>query len=181
MSAATDDTACPEPVQAYAIETVRYVQTAVGHELTYDSETLPFLDHYLTTVPAEPALLLLAATTAGAYFGEVLRRHLGGRWDLSSGDPATWRLVLPTGLSFAPAGVVAEAIARSDDVELASAFDAPAKLRPYLEDALAQMGQVSVDEYYSLCGRFDTLEHLHSVLLGIAVELAKQKRDDGPN
>jgi len=180
MSEATDRTACPEAVRAYAAQTVRYVQSALGLELEYDSDTLPLLDHYLTTVPAESALLLLTATTAGAYFGEVIRRQLGGRWDLSTGDPATWRFVLPTGMSFAPAGVVARAIARSDDVELASSFDAPPKLRPYLQDTLSNMGEVSVDEYYSLCGRFDTLEHLHAVLLGIAVELAKQK-DDGPN
>ena len=48
----------------------------------------------------------LVALTAGAYFGEVVRRRLGGRWE-TGGDDIEWRVVLPTGLNFAPAGFVA--------------------------------------------------------------------------
>lgn len=176
MSRASRQTPCPDEVGVYAAEAVAYVQRALGVELSYDSETLPVLDHYLRSIPAEPAIVILTSTTSGAYFGEVIRRSLGGRWDLSSGNPETWRVVLPTGLSFAPAGVVAEAISQSDDSELDSAFDAPAKLRPHLEDTLARMGEVTVEEYYSLCGRFDTLEHIQAVLLGIAVKLAAAKQ-----
>ncbi len=176
MSRAGHDSPCPDEVDAFARQTVDYVQKAVGLELEYDSETLPVLDHYLRAVPDKPALILLTSTTAGAYFGEVVRKALGGRWDLSSGDPETWRFVLPTGLSFAPAGVVAEAIAMSDSAEIDSGFDAPAVMRPHLEAALARMGELPLDEYYSLCGRFDTLEHLQAVLLAVAVELAKRKQ-----
>ena len=45
-------------------------------------------------------------------------------------------------------------------------------MRPYVESALARMSPVSAEEYYSLCGRLDTLEHVHEVLLTVAAELA---------
>ena len=52
--------------------------------LEYDSNTLPVLDHYLRTVPEDqPAAIELVVATSGAYFGEVVRQLLGGRWDLT--------------------------------------------------------------------------------------------------
>lgn len=175
-SSRRDPETCPIPVGEYAEQAVEYVDRALGMVLEFDSDTLPVLDHYLRSVPEnEPNVVVLVAVTSGAYFGEVVRRHLGGRWDLSSGDPTTWRVILPTGLSFAPAGVVAEAIALDDDVELSSAFDAPPKLQPHLEQALERMGEVTLETYYSLCGRLDTLEHLQDVLLAVAASLAAKK------
>lgn len=169
----------PEAVRAYADQAVANVQTALGMTLEFDSDTLPLMDHYLRSVPAaDPNMVVLVAVTAGAYFGEVVRRHLGGHWDLSAGEPDAWRLVLPTGLSFSPAGVVAEAILEEDDVDLGSRFDAPPKLMPHVEQALERMGDVTVETYYSLCGRLDTLEHLQAVLLATAAQLlAKQKKN----
>ena len=161
----------PSAVLEHADQAVAYVQHALGIAMEYDSDTLPILDHYLRSVPQRRTeMVRLVAATAGAYFGEVVRRHLGGQWDLSAGDPIAWRLVLPTGLSFSPAGVVAEAIAQEDSDDLPSAFDAPLKLRPHLELALARMGEVTIEVFYSLCGRLDTLEHLEDVLLAIAAQ-----------
>lgn len=162
----------------YAEQAVGYVATALGVELEFDSDTLPILDHYLRAAPRDEAsVLALVVVTSGAYFGEVVRRRLGGSWDLSSGDPVTWRMVLPTGLSFSPAGVVAEAVAQADLTEVSSDFDAPAKLRPHLEAALERMGEVSVETYYSLCGRLDTFEHVQDVLLATAAKLAEKLAD----
>src|ERR1041385_2828921 len=104
----------PVRVREYAEQAVAYVRTALGVALEYDSDTLPLLDHYLRTVPAEqPATVQLVISTAGAYFGEVVRRRLGGRWELSDKE-AEWRVVLPTGLNFSPVGIVAAAIAQAD-------------------------------------------------------------------
>lgn len=169
-----------ERVQEYARQVVEYVRRAVGIELAYDSDTLPLLDHYLRTVPAdEPATVELIATTSGAYFGEVVRRRLGGRWDTSSEDATEWRVVLPTGVHFAPAGMVAAAIVREELEDLDTSLDAPPRMRPHLEQTLARMGEVSFDDYYSLCGRLDTLEHVHEVLVAVAAQmLGKRGPDD---
>ena len=43
--------------------------------------------------------LIVAAGPSGAYFGEVVRHHIGGRWDVSGDDPLEWRMNLPTGVS----------------------------------------------------------------------------------
>lgn len=165
----------PTQVGEYAAETVRYVAKALGVEVEYDSDTLPVLDHYLREVSgAQPDTVELISVTSGAYFGEVVRRTLGGRWNTTSEDPLDWMLVLPTGLAFSPAGVVTEAILQQD---VGPDFEVPPKLRPYLEQALERMGEVTVETYYSLCGRLDTLEHLQAVLLAVAAKLAKKKAE----
>jgi hypothetical protein len=164
--------AFPSRVQEYAERAVDYVRRAVGLTLEYDSDTLPLLDHYLRTVPDDqPQTVELVALTSGAYFGEVVRRRLGGRWDITADDATEWRVWLPTGLNFSPAGFVAAAIIQADLDDLDSALDAPPRMRPYIEQALARMGEVTLDDYYSLCGRLDTLEHLHEVLVAIAARL----------
>jgi hypothetical protein len=173
------DDSVPARVREYADQVVAYVRRALGVTLEYDSNTLPLLDHYLRSVPAQDAqqtaTVQLVVLTSGAYFGEVVRRRLGGRWDLGQ-EETDWRVVLPTGLNFSPAGFVASAIAQADLEDLDSEIDAPARMRPYVQQALARMGEVSVEDYYSLCGRLDTLEHVHEVLVAIA---AQMMGDDG--
>ena len=87
-------------------------------------------------------------------------------------------MVLPTGLEFSPAGFVAAAIARAEGEDFDSALDAPPRMRPYLEQTLARMGEVTVDDYYSLCGRLDTLEHVHEVLVAVAAQMMGSAVDD---
>jgi hypothetical protein len=173
------DAPAPREIQEYASQAVDYVRRALGLELAYDSDTLPLLDHYLHTVPQDqPATLELVALTAGAYFGEVVRRRLGGRWDMSTGasDALGWRMVLPTGIHFSPAGFVAAAIIQDDLDDLDTALDAPPRTRPHLERALERMGDVTVEDYYSLCGRLDTLEHVHEVLVAVAAKMLGQEK-----
>ena len=174
-------------VREYADQAVQYVRRAVGMTLEYDSDTLPVLDHYLRTVTsgAQAEALELVITTAGSYFGEVVRRRLGGRWEITArgdvdderppGPPgsneAEWRVVLPTGLNFSPLGFVASAIAQGDVEEFDSEFDAPPRMRPYVQQTLARMGEVPLEDYYSLCNRLDTLEHVHEVLVAVAAQM----------
>src|SRR4051812_10789354 len=161
----------PPRVREYADQAVSYVRRALGIQLEYDSNTLPVLDHYLRTVPDDqPAALQLVVATSGAYFGEVVRQRLGGRWELAEQE-TEWRIVLPTGLNFSPIGFVAAAIARADLADLDSEIAAPPRMVPYVQRALARMGEVTVEDYYSLCGRLDTLEHVHEVLVAVAAQM----------
>jgi hypothetical protein len=189
------DAAVPARVSEYADQAVTYVRRALGLSLEYDSNTLPLLDHYLRNVPEDqPATMTLVLATSGAYFGEVVRRRLGGRWEIpvtngngrhaDDAEPAAkfegadWRVVLPTGLSFSPAGFVAAAIAQADLDDLDSEIEAPPRMRPYVQQALARMGEVSVEDYYSLCGRLDTLEHVHEVLVAVAAQMMGNPPDE---
>lgn len=181
------DDSVPPRVREYADQVVTYVRNALGVTLEYDSDTLPVLDHYLRTVEgSQVATLQLIITTSGAYFGEVVRRRLGGRWELGVGHDAEtgkdvdWRMVLPTGLNFQPAGFVAAAIAQADLDDLDSELDAPPRMRPYVQQALQRMGDVSIEDYYSLCGRLDTLEHVHEVLVAVAAQMMGNVEDDVP-
>lgn len=177
------DPTVPAQVREYADQVVEYVRRALGVTLEYDSDTLPLLDHYLRTLSEigsdQPATVQLVVATAGAYFGEVVRRRLGGRWE-TGGDDVEWRVVLPTGLNFAPAGFVAAAIAMADLDDLDSEFDAPPRMRPYVQRALERMGEVSLEDYYSLCGRLDTLEHVHEILVAVAAQMLGNVDDEAP-
>jgi len=178
------DDPVPPRVREYADQVVTYVRNALGVTLEYDSNTLPVLDHYLrTVVGTQIATLQLVIATSGAYFGEVVRRRLGGRWELGGGEDGKdveWRMVLPTGLNFQPAGFVAAAIAQADLDDLDSELDAPPRMRPHVQQALSRMGEVSVEDYYSLCGRLDTLEHVHEVLVAVAAQMMGNVEDDVP-
>ena len=166
------DEPVPARVREYADQAVAYVRRALGVTLEYDSDTLPLLDHYLRSVPSDQAAALqLVVATSGAYFGEVVRRRLGGRWEAAGERGENWRMVLPTGLNFSPVGFVASAIAQADLEDLDSELDAPPRMRPYVQQALSRMGEVSVEDYYSLCGRLDTLEHVHEVLVAVAAQM----------
>jgi len=168
----------PPRVREYAEQAVAYVQRALGIKLEYDSDTLPVLDHYLRSVPDDqPAALALVVATSAAYFGEVIRQRLGGRWELGSSE-AEWRMVLPTGINFSPAGFVAAAIARSEPPDLDTEIAAPPRMMPYVQQTLARMGEVTEDDYYSLCGRLDTLEHVHEVLVAVAAQMMGDTGDD---
>lgn len=175
--------ATSDRLREYAAQTVAYVKRAVGVDLDFDSDTLPLLDHYLRSVPTDqPATTRLVVATAAAYFGEVVQRRLGGRWETETEEITGWRMVLPTGLAFSPAGMVGAAIARAEVDDLDTGLEAPPRMRPYVEQAMARMSPVTEDEYYSLCGRLDTLEHVHEVLLTVAAELAGKSvpaADDG--
>lgn len=166
-----------------AARTVEYVRRAVGVALEYDSDTLPLLDHYLREVPGQAVdIIELVVTTAGAYFGDVVIRRLGGRWEMTTADSREWRVVLPTGIGFKPAAFVAVAIARREVGEFDDTLDVPPRIRPHFEAALARMGDRDEDEYFSLCGRLDMLEHLSEVLVAVAAQLAREQlpaADDG--
>jgi hypothetical protein len=220
------ETGAPGPVQVleFGDQAVEYVRRTLGVALAYDSDTLPVLDHYLRQVgagpdaprgPSQPELLAadLVAATAGAYFGEVVRRRLGGSWHLPSPDPGTWRLSLPSGLWFFPVAMAMAAIrgpdtsldARDEDddedqdqdarpsfrdddadgdegVEVTGDWDAslqaPPYLRPHVERVLHGMADVSEDEYFSLCCRLDTLEHVQAVLAALASARRNQPDPD---
>src|SRR5262245_50311441 len=152
----------PGAVHELAEQAVDFVRRSTGIGLDYTPETLPVLDHYLREVPTErPELVGLVATAAGVYFGEVVRRLLGGEWDHEGPDAREWELETPLGLRFRPVGVAAEAIVRMDTEE--GAFEVPDEDRDAVEDALDE--EVPEDEYYALSERLETFERIQSVLL----------------
>ena len=155
---------CPRAVDEWASRAVEYVQRALALELSWDSETLPIADHWLQSVPSDNrSAFALAACTGGCYFGEVVRRRLGGHWDISAASPDGWRLELPCGVWLLPAGMAAAAIVQGDAEGWDDGLHASPPLLPQLRRTLEGMGAVSEEAYYSLGGRLDTLEQVHHV------------------
>ena len=173
MSEASSES--PPQIREFADQAVEYVRRSVGLTVEYDSDTLPLVDHYLREVPDDnEAAQALIASATGAYFGEVVRHRLGGSWQLNSGDPEDWRFILPGGMCISPVGIAMAAMRRDDSYD--PGLDAPPKMMTHIEGALGRMGQTTEEDYFSLCGRLDTIEHIQTVLLAIAKsEADKQK------
>jgi hypothetical protein len=169
----------PAQVQTFYDAAINYVKRALdGAILDGSVESLAFVDHYIVQsgrqAALKPEVLALVAPALGAYLGEVAIRRFGGRWILDDGEPAGWRVEFePAPLWFHPVGMAAEAL-RGDEVDgYDAAFATRDELMGPLSEALESSSPVDEAYYYSLTGRFETLEHA----LDILVEIERRKRE----
>jgi hypothetical protein len=150
---------------------VRFVEVALGVKLDFSPETLPLLDHYISTrrqelvadgvgqVRAHPELIGLVARAAGAYFGEVVRRHFRSFWHVPSDDPSTWELRLePVYLSFSPIAVAYDAITHGDEAGPTAHIQLDDEDREAVEARLAELPAASDEEFFSFSTRLEVLE-----------------------
>lgn len=177
-------TAPPREVAELAEGCVQSVRQVLGVELDYTQDTLPLLDHYLSEVPEDAAedVLALVGPMAGAYFGEVVRRHLpGARWHAPSGEQQYWRLEFDRCfMHFNPVGMAFEALL-GDDVSGWSAhlsvFDQD---KERVRDALEVLGEVEAEDYYRLSVRFEVIELAYNTLMADAGAKGRVQRIFGP-
>lgn len=170
-------------VDALVATFAEQVRRALDYDLDGSTTSLAVVDHYLSLArdeQREPIVSLLAAG-AGAYFGELLRREIGGHWIGDGVDPRRLRMLLqPQFVHLSPVDQAYEAIAGEvldpDDPRIASgpAFDSAFGLRPptpaeresddpeadersWLQARLAELPPVPEDQFFSLTCRFETL------------------------
>ena len=156
----------PARIAEFALAAADYVRQSLHVELDGSVESLAFVDHYLTKVGqiSDDVLRLLAAAV-GAYFGEVAIAKLGGEWRTEGDDPAEWTVMLEAApITFKPVAMAAEAVRQDDLEDYDGSLQVPAAMEGGLEEALAAVGDVEADYYYSLTGRFETIEHAAEVL-----------------
>lgn len=164
------------------------VRRAIECELDHSATSLAFVDHYLSLAQGETreAIVTLLGGGAGAYFGEVIRQEIGGTWIGDGKDPRRLRLLLdPQFMHFSPVDLAIESIVAQqggDEEQLAgldTAFrlstSAPDGLNDearkdyvtdakFVEERLAELPPLPVDQYYSLTGRFETLKLILEML-----------------
>jgi hypothetical protein len=169
----------PQKVETFVAAARDYVRRILGIELDGSETSLAFVDHYIEQTRKggviKDEVLELVAPALGAYLGQVAIERFGGRWVADSDNPAEWRVELePVEFRFYPVGMAAEAL-RQDEVE---GYDASFSTKPGwmapLGDALAAVPPVEESYYYSLTGRFETIEHA----ISIVAELERLKRED---
>ena len=155
---------------------------------------LAFVDHYLSMVrneEREPIVSLIAAG-AGAWFGELVRREIGATWIGDGKDPRRLRLLLePAFVHFSPVDMAYEAVLGHSGPEpgqddprlpvgaiLDGAFhlrkrapaeepgdeDEPISDHQWVMDRLAEAPPLPEDQFYSLTGRWETLELILELL-----------------
>lgn len=149
---------------------------------------LAYVDHYLSLSrdeTREPIITLVAAG-AGAWFGELVRREVGGQWIGDGSDPRRLRLLLePQFVHFSPVDMAYEAILASEvepgdpriptGAELDGAFHLRKRSAPgdpegepsdheWVTERLADMAPLPEDQFYSLTVRFETLSTILELL-----------------
>jgi hypothetical protein len=146
----------------------RAIEQAVGVAPDYTSDTLPLLDHYVEMIPerAAGAVLDLIVPAVGAYFGEVVRRELGGaRWVAPDEDYKAYRLQFEhCFLQFNPIGVALEVIHQDDVPGWSAHYRVHPTERTAVRAAIGRLGSVSVDDYYRFAVRFDVVQAIHAGL-----------------
>lgn len=154
---------------------VTSVKNAIGVELDLTQDTLPILDHYaaLVTSPADEVVSLLAPMS-GAYFGEVLRRHLGdGDWDCSASEHKDWRLRFEhCSLELNPIGVALEVLTGQEAGEWGSTLQMAPADRAQVKRALSVYGDVEQEDFYKFSVRFEGVEQAYRALLNDPGQMA---------
>ncbi|HLV19800.1 MAG TPA: hypothetical protein VKZ49_02920 [Polyangiaceae bacterium] len=165
----------PEPLAELVVACRNYVHQALGVALDFQPETLPLLDHYLERSREEllgrPEVAELTLRAAGAYFGEVARRHVGGFWLVPGPNVHDWAVCgRHAFVSFNPVGAAYDALYQSSEHPGPSAH---MRFAPdERELVLARLGTIEVDEeeYFLLTTRLEALE--------IAVEALRRHLED---
>ena len=162
------DEQTPEEIAALIEEILRDVIDAYDVAPDFCPETLPLVDQLVRDqvagLPQAEREHKLAAV--GAYFGEVMRRHLDGRW-VVVGPAHAWRVELTSCfLYFRPVGMAAETLAGCELEAHDGSFGTLNELRDELAAVLEQAAPLAEDEYYSLAGRADILELVADWLIG---------------
>jgi hypothetical protein len=170
------DAALPPEIRDWAEACRAFVKDALQLELDYTPETLPVLDHYvrIKAKPTSDEVRELLTPPLGAYFGEVVRRSLdvdGVRWHVSGDDHAKYRLEFEAFfLHFNPLGVALEVLTDDDAEGYGAHFQLLDDGRPAVEAALAESESVSTEDYYTFSMRYETLELVSSILLGLETQ-----------
>lgn len=172
-------------VRDLADSCVRFVKRALRVELDYTPETLPILDHYLREAHGieREEVLNLVAPAAGAYFGEVVRRHLGpSRWHWVSEDFGECRIEFDRCfLSFNPIGNALETVLGSEAEGYGSHLTVLPEDEPLVRASLENTGDVREEDYYRLAVRFEVIEQVVSLLVDKAIQKDELSRRFGPD
>lgn len=167
------DAGVPAQILEWADACRGFVKDALGIELDFTPETLPLLDHYVRSKakPASEEVQQLLMPPLGAYFGEVVRRRLdseGARWHAPGEDFEQYRLEFESFfLHFNPLGVVLEVLRDEDTPGYGAHFQMLDDARSHVESVLSTSPEITADDYYTFTMRYETLELIVSVLLGL--------------
>lgn len=143
------------------------VQNALGLELDFTPDTLPILDHYaqMAAESGQEETIQLVTPMAGAYFGELVRRHLGpARWHAPD-DYQEWRIEMEQiFLHFNPVGVALEVLLQEDAPGWSAHFSVLEGDRTAVRKALDLLGDVESDDYYRFSVRWEVLDQVVATL-----------------
>lgn len=155
-------------VMDLTVACVTSAKNATGLELDLTPDTLPILDHYAKLVDSSrDEMVSLVAPMCGAYFGELIRRHLDdGAWSIDRDDYAAWRLRFEaSSLTFNPVGIALEVLLGQDVPDWGAHLQTASEDRARVERALGVLGDVREKDYYTFSVRYEAIDQAYRGLL----------------
>jgi hypothetical protein len=158
------DLPAPDEIASLYNMCLDFVNRAIGVPLDFTDETLPIVDHYVSSARDEialrPELAQVLTRAIGAYFGELVRRRINGYWLIPNPDIHNWRVCARSVfLCFNPLGAAYDALAQGED------HDGPSgqlQLAPedqsLIAERLAVAPPVPDSEYYLLSTRLEAID-----------------------
>ncbi len=181
----TDGDEAPDLVLELAASAFRMVLQSLKIELDFTPDTLPLLDHLVHSAREESKssadLRELVGTSAGGYFGEVVRRSIpGSRWHVEANDFGAWRLELGhVFLHFNPIAMAMEALASGEVAGWSGHLEVLPQDRSLLEQVLSHMGPIDEADYYTLAVRLEVIEQVVAALESAQVARGEVQRRFG--
>jgi hypothetical protein len=173
----------PAHISEWAESCRRFVKEAMKLELDYTPDTLPLLDHYVRShaQATSDEVVALLTPPLGAYFGEVVRHNFeGARWHAPSNLFEAHRIEFDGFfLHFNPLGIAHEVLTGSDSEGWGAHFQMLDEARPAVAAMLEHHDSVTADDYYSFSIRYETLESVTAVLIGLESKFSAQPRRFG--
>lgn len=161
----------PAEVGELAEACVAFVERATKMRLDYTPETLPILDHYVREARRDaltkPDVLELIAAPIGAYVGEVTRRLLPLSWFAPPSEFRRWRIELEDVFcSMNPIGAAVEALLLHEAEGWGATFRLRSEDEEFVSAVVANLPEVSEDEYYAPSSRVEMLTIIADALVG---------------
>ena len=169
------DSAAPDEIANLCGMCVDFVNRALGVSLDFTDDTLPILDHYVSTarddIAHRPEVSQVLTRAIGAYFGELVRRRVNGFWLIPNPDVHNWRVCARSVyLCFNPLGAAYEALAQGVEHEGPSGqLQLAPEDQSLIAERLALAPPVPESQYYLFSTRLEAIDIVVETLL-VAME-----------
>ena len=155
-------------IEDLAESCVRYIERATGLSPDFTPDTLPYVDHWLRGIGSIPSAEVhnLIVPAAGAYFGEVIRKHYKrAHWHLEGENFEGARLEFEhVFLHFNPFGMAIEAVHQNDAAGWNAHLQVQDRDETTISESLERTGDIRDDDYYRLAIRYEAIDQVVAIL-----------------
>ena len=163
----------------YSSVIIDAVYSKVNIDLDFSPDTVSLLDYYVNEIgDVDKSMFSLMSTISCAYFGELVRRNIGGQWYIEDKDnPENWQVRFNScPLAIYPFILSSEVISKGKFSLESSIFSVSPSRHDLLLELLEKSNPMAEDQYYSFAGKLDIIELAVDFLSSVENELHEKSK-----